>query len=216
MANNALTIEQPLDVTVHEGHDAGTASAIELRRRRLILRVVATVVAEEGFTGATMRKIAERAGVSTGMLTYYYKNKREILSDMMADIYARLIASLSDLLGDDLGPERIEAAFEFMLAGSRTGSFPMSFWLAYFPEALRDEEMRARAINGTNDLRRVFKSALQAGIKGGDLRGDLDPEVGADILMCLWQGLRVEVGLYDVSEERAVRAVRQVLALMAK
>ena len=216
MANNALTIDQPLDVTVQGEPNAGNASAIEQRRRRHILRVVATVVAEEGFTGATMRKIAERAGVSTGMLTYYYKNKREILADMMADIYARLIASLSDLLDDDLGPERIEAAFEFMLEGSRKGSFPMSFWLAYFAEALRDEEMRGRAITGTNGLRRVFESALQAGIKDGDLRADLDPEAGADVLMCLWQGLRVEVGLYDVSEERAVRAVRQVLALMAK
>jgi AcrR family transcriptional regulator len=216
VANNALTIDQPLDVTVPEEPNVAGASAIELRRRRHILRVVATVVAEEGFTGATMRKIAERAGVSTGMLTYYYKNKREILTDMMADIYGRLIASLSDLLDDHQGPERIEAAFEFMLAGSRKGSFPMSFWLAYFAEALRDEEIRARAINGTNDLRRVFKSALQAGINDGELREDLDPEAGADVLMCLWQGLRVEVGLYDISEDRAIRAIRQVLALMAK
>ena len=106
MANNAVTIDQPLDVTVPEEHNAGTTSAIEQRRRRHILRVVATVVAEEGFTGATMRKIAERAGVSTGMLTYYYKNKREILQEMLADTYTRLITSLSELVGDDLGPER--------------------------------------------------------------------------------------------------------------
>ena len=84
MANNALTIDQPLDVTVRDERDVSNASAIEQRRRRHILRVVATVVAEEGFTGATMRKIADRAGVSTGMLTYYYKNKREILVDMMS------------------------------------------------------------------------------------------------------------------------------------
>jgi AcrR family transcriptional regulator len=174
------------------------------------------VVAEEGFTGATMRKIAERAGVSTGMLTYYYKNKRDILTDMMAHIYARLVASLSELLADEHGPERVEAAFEFMLEGSRRGSFPMSFWLAYFAEALRDEEMRATAIEGTNRLRSVFRGAVSAGIKTGDLRPDLDPEAAADLLMCMWQGIRVEVGLYGIGEDRAQRAVQQVLALMAK
>jgi AcrR family transcriptional regulator len=213
VANNALTIEQPVDVNVRAERDA---SAIEQRRRRHILRVVAAVVAEEGFTGATMRKIAERAGVSTGMLTYYYKNKREILDDMMASAYARLVASLSELLADEQGPERVEAAFEFMLEGSRRGSFPMSFWLAYFAEALRDEEMRQTAIAGIARLRNVFRDAIEAGIKSNELRHDLDPGAAADILMCMWQGTRVEVGLYGVDEERAFRALRQVLALMAK
>jgi AcrR family transcriptional regulator len=213
VANNALTIEQPLDVSVRAERDT---SAIEQRRRRHILRVVAAVVAEEGFTGATMRRIAERAGVSTGMLTYYYKNKREILTDMMVQVYARLVASLSELLADEQGPERIEACFDFMLEGSRKGSFPMSFWLAYFAEALRDEEMRQTAIAGIDRLRVVFREAVEAGIKSDDLRSDLDPQAAADLLMCVWQGIRVEVGLYGIDEDRAFRALRQALALMAK
>ena len=216
MANNALTIEQPLDGIESTERDAGPASAIEQRRRRHILRVVAAVVAEEGFNGATMRKIAERAGVSTGMLTYYYKNKREILQDMLADTYARLITSLNEVAGDSMGTERIEATFEFMLKGSRSGVFPMSFWLAYFAEALRDEEIRHSAIEGIGRLRHLFQRALEAGVKDGELRSDLDTEAGADLLMCVWQGLRVEVGLYNVPEERAVRAVSQALTLMAK
>src|SRR5687768_12723062 len=163
-----------------------------------------------------MRKIAERAGVSTGMLTYYYKNKREILTDMMARVYTRLLGSLSELLADEQGPELVEAAFEFMLEGSRKGSFPMSFWLAYFAEALHDEELRQTAIDGTDRLRMVFRDAVAAGIKSKELRDDVDPEAAADILMSLWQGIRVEVGLYKLDEDRALRAIRQVLALMAR
>ena len=174
------------------------------------------VVAEEGFTGATMRRIAERAGVSTGMLTYYYKNKREILTDMMAQVYIRLLEALRELLAGEQGPESVEAAFEFMLEGSRRGSFPMSFWLAYFAEALHDEELRHTAIAGTNRLRSVFRDAIAAGVKSNELRADVDSEAAADLLMCLWQGVRVEVGLYKLDEDRALRALRQVLALMAK
>src|SRR5215217_2117679 len=114
VANNAVTIDQPLDGLAERVSESGRTSSIEQRRRRHILRVVATVVAEEGFNGATLRRIAERAGVSTGMLTYYYKNKREILQDMMVDAYTRLIGSLSEVSDDGIGSERIEAAFEFM------------------------------------------------------------------------------------------------------
>jgi AcrR family transcriptional regulator len=173
-------------------------------------------VAEEGLGGTTMRKISERAGVSTGMLTYYYANKRELLTDTIAHVYERLLASLSALLSDEQGPERIEAAFQFMLEGSRKGTFPISFWLAYFAEALRDEQIRRTAIEGTNGLRNVFRDAIEAGIRHGELRADLDPACAADVLMCMWQGTRVEVGLYQVDEERALRALHQVLALMAK
>jgi AcrR family transcriptional regulator len=175
VANNALTIEQPLDVNVRAERDA---SAIEQRRRRHILRVVAAVVAEEGFNGATMRKIAERAGVSTGMLTYYYSNKREILTDMMAQVYQRLVDSLAALLADEQGAERVEAAFEFMLEGSRKGSFPMSFWLAYFAEAMRDEEMRQTAIAGSDRLRRVFRTAIDAGMKESRLASMGSTKIG--------------------------------------
>ena len=51
-------------------------SRIEQRRRVQILRAAAEVVAEEGFEGATMRKIAERAGVSAGMLNYFAAHTR--------------------------------------------------------------------------------------------------------------------------------------------
>jgi AcrR family transcriptional regulator len=189
-------------------------SAIERRRRRHILRVVAAVVAEEGFSGATVRRIADRAGVSTGMLTYYYQNKRDLLNDMMADTYSGFVRQINEMIGEDMGPHRVEASFQVMLDGSRSRQFPMSFWLSYFAEAIRDEELRQPSIEGLKRLRSMFCSVASVGIARGEWRCDLDPGFIADLLILLWQGIRVEVGLYGMSEDRASDVVIQTLRLL--
>ena len=68
---------------------AGEELVREQRRKQQILPAVIAVVAEDGFEGATMRKIAERAGVSVGMLSYYYRNKREMIQDALRDAHNR-------------------------------------------------------------------------------------------------------------------------------
>ncbi len=189
-------------------------SAIELRRKRQILRVVAAVVAEEGFDGATMRKIADRAGVSTGMLTYYYKNKRDLIVDMLRDAYERSVHNIDAAIGEQVGPERVEAVFEQMLAGSRLHVFPMSFWLAYWAEAARDQELRSFSLKAPT--RDIFLRSIEAGINQGDLQADLDPDLAADLLMTVWQGTRAEVGLGNLPEDRVSEIVRFLMTLMSK
>jgi len=192
------------------------ASAIERRRKRHILRVVAAVVAEEGFSGATMRKIAERAGVSTGMLTYYYKYKRELLQDMLEDTYRGFMHELGKTATEQpTGFDRISAAFNLMLSGSSSGRFPISFWLSYFAEAMRDQELRLTSTAGLGRLRALFRQAIEAGMESGEVRSDLDAGLMSDLLMLLWQGVRVEVGLYGMSEDRASEVVIEALRIMS-
>ena len=190
------------------------ASAIELRRKRQILRVVAAVVAEAGFDGATMRKIADRAGVSTGMLTYYYKNKRDLIMDMLRDAYERSVHNIDSSIGEQVGPERVEAVFSQMLEGNRSHVFPLSFWIAYWAEAARDEELRRFSLKAPT--RDVFYRSIEAGISLGHLRQDLDLDLAADLLMTVWQGARAEVGLGSLQEDRVTQVVGFLMHLMAK
>ena len=62
----------------------GTYTGSELERRRQIWKAVITCVSEDGIAGATIRKVAECAGVSTGMVTYYYPNKKELITATFA------------------------------------------------------------------------------------------------------------------------------------
>lgn len=190
--------------------------ALEQRRKRQILPAVIAVVAEEGFEGATMRKIASRAGVSVGMLSYYYQNKRDLLQDALKDAHARASRDVDETMGDDIGPHRIEALFDNMLERSRSRTFPLSFWLAYWSEAARHEEMRESSLVGLQKVRDTFRKAIEIGMREGPLRPDLNPDLGANLLMTLWQGARAEVGLAYVDEATMSDMVREALRLMTK
>ena len=48
-----------------------------------ILEAARTVIGRNGIAGATVRVIAEEAGLSTGAIYHYYKSKEEILYDIM-------------------------------------------------------------------------------------------------------------------------------------
>ena len=188
------------------------ASAIERRRKRQILRVVARVVAEDGFDGATMRKIAERAGVSTGMLTYYYKSKRDLIMDMLTDSYDRFVRHIGTSASESGGAARIEAVFQQMLEGSRSGFFPFSFWLAFWAEAARDEDLRR--FSARSPIRELFKHSLEVGIAAGELRNDLDVDLAADLVTLVTQGARVAVALEEMSEVRVSQVLRLLMSFL--
>src|SRR5690348_1315043 len=98
-------------------------SRIEQRRRHEIRRAAAEIVAEEGFEGTTMRKIAARAGVSLGVLNYYYAGKRELVADTILDARARMVESLDSLAESKPGLKLLEAFFKREV--SEAGSLPM-------------------------------------------------------------------------------------------
>src|SRR5437762_9977298 len=48
-------------------------------RRTAIVRATIRCLARDGYTGLTMKKVAREAGVSQGILHYYFADKRAIL-----------------------------------------------------------------------------------------------------------------------------------------
>ncbi len=64
----------------------------EIRRRELIAATVA-IIHDDGFSDATVARIARRAGVSTGIVHHYFRNKNDLMEATMRS------------LGDDLAVE---------------------------------------------------------------------------------------------------------------
>jgi AcrR family transcriptional regulator len=189
-------------------------SRIEQRRRREILRAVAEVVAEEGFEAATMRKIAARAGVSAGMLNYYYSGKRELVIEAINDARARMVEVLDPSEGKT-GVRMIEEFFKREINDPGALPLPMSFWLALWAAAAHDEDMLAVLYPSDSPIDAVFEASLRGGISKGELRDDFDPRVAADLLRLVKQGARVELGLSSMEPRRISRAVRLLLKQLA-
>lgn len=83
-----------------------TASKKAEHRREEILNAVLKVVGAKGYEGVTMKSVAAEAGVSYGLLHYYFRNKEEMMVGAMrrslaymTELYAALLAGLQP--GDD-------------------------------------------------------------------------------------------------------------------
>lgn len=66
----------------------------ETARRAQIINCGIEVIAESGFAQASMRKIADRAGVAMSVVAYYFGHKDDLVAAIVSECYARLIAMM--------------------------------------------------------------------------------------------------------------------------
>ncbi len=99
--------------------EASTKS-IPIRRNRQyekrlgsILKAAAEIIANDGFEGASVRKVAARAGIGLSGIYYYFKSKDEMLFAMQENTFSMLVESLEQKLKNAHSPEdRLKAVID--------------------------------------------------------------------------------------------------------
>ncbi len=74
--------------TKHKPGPAKNRSFLETGRRAQIVDCAIDTIAELGFARASVDQIAKRAGVSKGVITYYFPNKEEIVDAIVEKVVA--------------------------------------------------------------------------------------------------------------------------------
>jgi DNA-binding transcriptional regulator YbjK len=103
-----------------------THRARGLARREALLRAAFTVVTDNGFEGATHRRIAEAAGVPLSTTSYFFSSLDELLAeaitlafaDVMADTNAAILAMHQSSPSTE---QLVEQITDFVLQSPRTG-----------------------------------------------------------------------------------------------
>jgi AcrR family transcriptional regulator len=67
--------------------DQPRRSFIETSRRAQIIDCAVAAIAELGFARASLAQIAKRAGVSTGVILYYYAGKDALIRDVVSHVF---------------------------------------------------------------------------------------------------------------------------------
>lgn len=164
-------------------------------KRAELLKAAMAVIAEEGFAGASLRKVAERAGCTTGAVTYYFANKTEMM--------AAVIESRFDLFDTVLEVQarlNIKAGFERWLA--MTGSEDSGTWVAGFQllaYARREPTLAAIYQRRYARYRHVLASILEEGQRQGVIRTDIPADLLSDQLSAMGDGWMM---LFPIEPER--------------
>ena len=67
--------------------DQNRPSFIETARRAQIIECAIDTIAELGFAQASLAQIAKRAGVSTGVISYYFAGKDDLIREVVAHVF---------------------------------------------------------------------------------------------------------------------------------
>jgi TetR/AcrR family transcriptional regulator, transcriptional repressor of bet genes len=106
-----------------------------IRRKQLVEAAIA-VIHEDGFSNATVARIARRAGVSSGMVHHYFDDKDELLFATMRHLLSELRADAVDRLQNAPTPEaRICAIIDACFGEAQFDERVFGAWLALYGNA---------------------------------------------------------------------------------
>jgi TetR/AcrR family transcriptional repressor of bet genes len=112
-------------------------------RREQICRAAATVISREGFAATTLRKVAEEAGVSTGMLNHYFSNRQDLLTQTLLFVSHRTQDRLwAAVEGVPAGEKRLNALLDSALAVDPPMDESWRVWINAYGEAVHLASLR--------------------------------------------------------------------------
>jgi AcrR family transcriptional regulator len=175
--------------------EAATAPRrLDGEKAQRIVEAMRQSVARRGVAGSTFDHVAREAGVSRGLLHYYFGTKERLLAEVVRrdcevrmaaldeqvggattpeDVFERLVANLQDVVDRD--PEIITLIFELFTLGRR------------------NEEIAAEFAELTRRTRDQLADLLAAKRDEGVLRLSVEPGALADLLFALADGMALRM-----------------------
>lgn len=178
-------------------------------RRKELRQAAFAVLQKEGVAGATLEKVAARAGASKGIVLHYFRNKRELFEHAMREGNAVLRDAVIDRLKRARTPlERVDAVIEGNFEPHLFQPAMCHAWLSLCAEVPRDRELaRIQTV-----IHARMRSNLMSGLR--DLTTREEAESIAMGVTALIDGLWLRLGLQpeSISGPEAIDQVRRLVS----
>jgi AcrR family transcriptional regulator len=154
---------------------------IENARRAQIVKAAIDTIAELGYARTSLARIAERAGISKGVISYHFAGKDELIKEVVVEVVESGKAYMrSRISPESSGPDVLRAYIESNLAFM--GEHPN--YMVTIVEIGRngltaDGERRFYGDSDIDDAVRILEDLLGRFQDAGEFRQDFDPRVMA-------------------------------------
>jgi AcrR family transcriptional regulator len=192
--------------------------ALEEHRRRQLVAAVVECISEEGFERTTTRNIADRAGLSVGMLNYYFESKKELVAEAIRHANEGVVMALAESAAIPFGPRRIEFIIRRTLKNQYPQALPLAFRLAVTAAAAHDPKLQGEVCRWMEDGREKLERSLRVAIESGAYRSEMDPTLLSVALYGAMTGVAVQAAACpgDLSIDTAVEALLLLLRLFQR
>jgi AcrR family transcriptional regulator len=157
----------------------GNRQLASVLRRRRILDAARACFGEAGFAATTVAAIAERAGVSNGLLYQFFRNKEHLFEVVLEEVIRDWVRAM--LPRDEAtASQALEGMFRRSVEFCRT--HPLLPALVTRDGALPVRRIQAAGPGRVQAHRDLVASLLRRGIEAGEFAADLDVPSVADLI----------------------------------
>ncbi len=189
-------------------------------RRRVQLKEAAyRLISRKGYGAVSIRDIAKEANMSTGLVHYYFKNKEDLLLNILSMMNQKLKSRTMRVLTKAESPVEklrlfIDLAFSQINDEKEYYHVVIDFWSM----AGRNERMRKANAKLFESYIDVCSLILREGVERGDFR-DLDIDYMATLILSLIQGVIIRYVIdkraFDY-DEYSSKVVEQIIGIVVK
>jgi AcrR family transcriptional regulator len=144
-------------------------------KRRRILDAAGLELADHGYSGASLNRILDHAGVSKGAAYYYFDNKDDLISAVFLDLFEKMLEQAEldtqTLTAENFWPSLIRLRIDF-LHNSSSEPWVMGAIKAIWtmPQEARTSPELSEAVRVMTDwLERLLKQGRHLGVVRDDL-----------------------------------------------
>lgn len=153
----------------------------ETARRAQIVAAAVDTIAELGYAQASLARIAERIGVSKGVISYHFARKEDLVREVITDVIARAVAYARPRMeAESTGRGKLRAAIESNVTfmGEYRHHMVALFEIAVNTRGTGSSPnpAMARVLQDSAAALRELLAVYQA---AGEFRADFDPQVMA-------------------------------------
>lgn len=187
------------------------------RKTRQILDAARIVLARRGFAGTTVSLVAAEAGVSRGLLHYYFKNKEDMLARVIDENMAASVVLVQDLMARS--HSAVEIADRLVDAMQQLFQNDPDFFNLFF-EAWAVARQSPTVEAEPQSLYGQFRMAIQTGLQTAIERGHIAPAIPVAGLSAVLTSIIDGLGLQLITEtdlltdDRLWQAAHQAICLL--
>jgi AcrR family transcriptional regulator len=149
---------------------------IETARRAQIVDAAIDTIAEVGYARASLGRIAERAGISRGLISYHFAGKEELIGEIVRAVIDQSRAyMLPRITAESTGPGALRAYIESNLVFIREHRKLLIAIVEIARHRVAEGPGRRLPEYEPDQAIRALAELLDRFQKAGDLRDDFDP-----------------------------------------
>jgi AcrR family transcriptional regulator len=167
-------------------HDVAT------ERKEQIVRATVECITKHGYHNFSMQDVARTAGVSKGIIHYYFLNKDELMMCVLDKVAGDIERVLGEEMSSITDPWRrmeifIEFCFEIVKNTKEYYQVNMDFWT----QINQKEEIRKAIATHYSKFREAAALVIQDGVDKGSFR-NVDSSAYASIIIAIVDGLSLQ------------------------